>query len=71
MDLPALPLVIKHQVPPHLIYELYDLCLEYSSKMFLLSAGTTVQTLIRLILEKLESLNPDKILTNYGKEIFL
>ena len=45
--------------------------LDNSSKMFLLSAGTTVQTLIRLILVKLESLDPDKVLTNYGEEISL
>lgn len=40
--------------------------LDNSSKMFLLSAGTAVQTLIRLILEKLESSDPDRVLTNYG-----
>lgn len=40
--------------------------LDNSSKMFLVGAGCTVQALLRLILEKLEITDPDRVLTNYG-----
>ena len=43
--------------------------LDNSSKMFLLSAGTSVQTLLRLILEKFELADPDKVITNYGSDV--